>query len=301
MDTYAFIDSRGKYYLRSGSFTFHRTPLVHIILNPPRMEKCITADSDLHRVVDAFLEAAVKYGGDTIAINLIKELSIMAKSKILVIDAKGKRVHAITASAEAAATSIAEAGEEGAGFKVVSTTEEFAALSQSVRVAIACTNIDVASMPVEEQLTRAYEVACKPVKVAKTPKPARAKGVKSLIRELFSIAGARHTVEEICALTAGTKVSVATAISDLRSAKYCTPGDPLPLTRLSDSKYALLSAEEKEVAEAEKEATTAQKKAEKEATTAQKKAEKEATTAQKKAEKEATPEKESRNHRQGRK
>jgi len=198
----------------------------------------------------------------------------MAKNKVLVIDTTAKRVTQFVASAEKGAEFVKEHGGV-----VVTNADEFAALAEDVRLAIAATNADVATLPADEQLARAYEIACKPVKVAKE-KPApkvRTKGVKTLIRELFAVPGARHSVDDICKLTEGTKVSVTTAISDLRSPTYCKPGDVLNLTRLADGMYGHLSTGEAEKLAADtekaKEAAAAAKKAEADAVKAKKAAE----------------------------
>jgi len=238
------------------------------------------------RQVDSFLKAAEQYGGDPIAINLIKESYIMAKNKVIVVDSTEKKVVAITANVEKANEKVTEAGAAGASYKVVENEEAFGKLPKAVRLAIAKTNADVATMPEEEQLARAYEVACKPVKAPKAPPKARAKGVKQLIRELFSQAGARYTVAEMCEKTGGTEVSVKTAISDLRSPTYCKPGDPLNLSRVEDNKYALLSDKELAAMAAAKEKAIADAKAAKAKAAEEKKAAKAKADAEAKAKKE---------------
>jgi len=232
------------------------------------MEKRFTAGAEFHRIVEAFLLAAATYGGDPIAINLIKEHFIMAK--ILVIDTHEKAVKGIFGSQKKADEVITAAGE-GHHLVVCADKEAFEALHEDVRKHIANSNENVATLPKQEKLERAYEVAC--AKPEAPAKPARAKGVKSLIRELFAVADARHSLEDIMKLTGGTKVSVTTAISDLRSTTYCKPGEPLSLTRLPDGNYALVSAEaaaaEKAKVAAEAEAAKAAKKAEAEAVKAE--------------------------------
>ena len=268
MEYYAFYDAGRKYYLRIGGFTIVRKPSIQIILDPPRMERCYKDGDELSHIVDSFLKAADLHGGDPIAINLIKEICIMAKNKVIVIDTHNKKVSAIVASVEKGKEHVAAQGDHAKHHVVIATAEEFDALHEDLRIALADTNPDVATLPKEEKLARAYEVASKPVKVAKEkPAPkAKAKGVKSLIRALFAVTGARHSIVEICALTAGTDVSVKTAISDLRSATYCKPGEPLFLTRLADGKYALLAAGEAEaLAAAVKAKVDAEKAAKKDA------------------------------------
>ena len=73
-------------------------------------------------------------------------------------------------------------------------------------------------------------------KKAKAPRP---KGAKVLVRELFADANAAYSLDELAAKTGKPAGSITTAISDLRSTKYCKPGDPLNLHRWSDGKYRL--------------------------------------------------------------
>ena len=220
--------------------TFHRTPAIRVILKAPRMEKRFTAGDEFHRIADAFVKAAETYGGDPIAVNLIKEYSIMAK--ILVIDTEAKKVHSTVGSKKKADSILAEAGE-GHHLVIAANKDEFDALHEDVRSHIAKTNANVATLPHEEQLERAYEVATTKVEAVNQPKPSTSKGVKVLIRQLFAVEGARHSIEDVMHLTEGSKSSVTTAISDLRSPKYCKPGEPLRLTRLPDGNYALVSKE----------------------------------------------------------
>lgn len=77
---------------------------------------------------------------------------------------------------------------------------------------------------------------------AKAP---RAKSTKTLIRELFANEKAAYTLEEIEQATGKQKGAVTTAISDLKSEKYCKPGEPLSLHRwTSDNKYRLTAEPE---------------------------------------------------------
>jgi hypothetical protein len=288
MEFYAYIDSSKHYFIRVGGYAIHRTPTIQILLKPPRMEKCFTAGDEFHRIVEAFLKAAENYGGDPIAINLIKEHYTMSKSKHIIVSIALASVLSHHAHATKAAEALAAAGE---GHVHIKSKEEFDALPEAVRLSIADTNKDVATLPNDVKLERAYEVAITKPAIEKVAPPARAKGVKSLIRELFTVPGASHSVDDIMSLTGGTKVSVTTALSDLRSPTYCKPGEPLSLTRLPSGKYELIAPEEAEAAKAkiaeEAEAAKAAKKAEAEAAKAAKKAEAEAAKAAKKAEAEA--------------
>ena len=170
MEYYAFYDAGRKYYLRIGGFTIVRKPSIQIILDPPRMERCYKNGDELSHIVDSFLKAADEHGGDPIAINLIKEICIMAKNKVIVIDTHNAKVAAIVATAEKAEEYVEAQGEHAKHHVAVATAEEFNALHEKLRIAIADTNADVATLPKEEKLARAFEVASKPVKVATPPK-----------------------------------------------------------------------------------------------------------------------------------
>lgn len=70
----------------------------------------------------------------------------------------------------------------------------------------------------------------------------KAKGVKAIIRELYSVAGAAYTIEELVELTGKTKVTVSTAISDLKNEKYAGKEGVLMLTRGQGDKYRIQEA-----------------------------------------------------------
>lgn len=74
-------------------------------------------------------------------------------------------------------------------------------------------------------------------KKEKAPRP---KGAKVLVRELYAANPAgEFTVEEISTAIGKPASSVTTALSDLRSEKYCKPGEPLVLHRHASGKYSL--------------------------------------------------------------
>ncbi len=201
-------------------------------------------------------------------------------AKIIVVNTEDNSFSIVASKKKAA-----EAIGDNANMKACATKEEFDALPEATRIAIADTDANVATLDEATKLERAYEVATKPAVKEAPAKPARAKGVKQLIRELFAVPGARHSIDDIMTLTSGTKVSVTTAISDLRSATYCKPGEPMSLTRLGDGKYALLSADEIAAAKADAEAAKTKAAEEKKAKAEAAKAEKAA--AEKKAAAEA--------------
>ena len=298
---FAFVDVQRHFYIRIGSFTIHRAPTIEIIICPPRMEERYVPTHEMFPlIVQAFLAAAEQYGGDQIAINLLKEHLLMAAKPIFVILVTGAVLARVGTSAKAL-----DLVGANPGAVVVKSEEDFAKLSEEMRLAVADTDPKVATLLPEDKLGRAWEVLNKwePVAVVKA---AKAKGVKALIRDLFAVEGARHNVADIVRITGGTEVSVKTALSDLRSPVYCKPGEPLTdLHRLPDGNYGIVSeagvvaakaadaaakeaagAEAKAAKEAEKAAAKAAKDAEKAAAKAAKEAEKAATA--KEAEKAAT-------------
>ena len=66
-------------------------------------------------------------------------------------------------------------------------------------------------------------------------------GVKALIRTLFKEEGVAYTVEEICEKTGKGRSNVTTALSDLKSDKYCGPGGKIILCRRNDGRYYCVS------------------------------------------------------------
>ena len=266
---YAFIDRERHYYVVVGGFTMHRAPSVKIVNSPPRMEeRYVPSHPMFEKVVQSFLRAAEVNGGDPIAINLLKEHYTMSKNRIFILSialVPALLVVGVVGTPKKATEIIGDNAE----LKAVKTKEEFEALPEVTRLLVADLDTKVATLDNTSKLERAFEVLSK-YEMPVDTKP-RTKGVKSLIRDLFAVEGARHTVAEIVTLTGGTEVSVKTALSDLRSATYCKPGEPLNLTRLPTGSYALLSPEQV-AAEKEK---LAKEKADKE------KADKEAKDAEK--------------------
>jgi hypothetical protein len=84
-------------------------------------------------------------------------------------------------------------------------------------------------------------VAAKPSarKEAKPPqaKVGRTPGVKAQVAALL-LAGGTYTLEELLKETRATKVTLQTALSDLRSEKYCGPTGRLNIVQV-DGKYSL--------------------------------------------------------------
>lgn len=86
---------------------------------------------------------------------------------------------------------------------------------------------------------------------ATEPKAPRPKGAKLLIRELYTDESTALTIDEMAAATGKQNGSLQTAISDLKSSKYCAPGDPLVLNKWSDGKYRLAEEPKPEPAQQE--------------------------------------------------
>lgn len=92
----------------------------------------------------------------------------------------------------------------------------------------------------EDMSTTETQVAPATTTTEKKEAAPRPKGAKVLVRELYAAnPGGAYTVEEIASAIGKEKGSVTTAISDLKSATYCKPGDPLVLHRHKDGKYSL--------------------------------------------------------------
>jgi len=238
------------------------------------------------KIVEAFKKAAETYGGDPIAVNLFMEHYNMAKNKIFLISMIAVASSSVVANIVGTSKKALEMVAADANLKPVKTKEEFDALPEATRLLIAGLDAKVETLEDADKLERAFEVLTA-YEMPVTAKAARSKGVKALIRDLFAVEGAKHTVAEIVELTGGSEVSVKTALSDLRSATYCKPGEPIELYRLPSGHYAIVSKEqvaaEKAAAEQAKEDAKAKKVADKAAAKAEADAKKAADKAEKAA------------------
>lgn len=71
----------------------------------------------------------------------------------------------------------------------------------------------------------------------KAPRPA---GAKTLVRQILTAQPtASFSLEELAQQTGKPTSSITTAISDLKSSKYCKPGDPLVIHRSKAGRYSL--------------------------------------------------------------
>jgi hypothetical protein len=303
-----FKDYESRYYLRIEGHLITRTPKVEFVHGRFRTKAVSVqpAEDDVLHVAAAFLQSAEELGGDSLAIYLIKE-AIMAKTVILIIDVAAHLV----LSKKLFEIEVKPALEANPGAQAFASKEAFDKLSVADRCAIArpyLNDKEKDNTPDGEGFAaQAWKIANrftnpKPAKAEKTPAAGkekkeaapRAPGVKSKIADLFTKGDGPDTmhlsVDEIMAKVEGTKASVVTAISDLRSAKYCGKGGIVNLT-LVGGKYALAGGKAEAVAKEAQvsvDKAEADKKAEakkaKEEAAAKAKADKEAKDATKKAE-----------------
>lgn len=86
-----------------------------------------------------------------------------------------------------------------------------------------------------------------PVRQASDKSHARRKGIKAQVRELLtaepdtSIAP-KYTIDELMTQTDGTKVSIQTALSDLKSEKYAGPEGALNIVKNEQKEYYIASS-----------------------------------------------------------
>lgn len=262
------------------------------------------SDDKVSRVVEGFLSVARERGGESLAIWYINEGAIMAGNSKNVLVALAGAIAGNYAMEKDAQAAVAKGGALEGG--TLYTQEAWDKLSVEERCSLARPLLNdkekTSTEDGEAFAKNSWKIAQrfknpKPAKAEKTaaggkaekpPKEPRAKGVKTLIREMFTgeSGDTLHlSVEEIMERTKGTKPSVTTAISDLRSEKYCgKDGDgkcvTVNLVRV-DGKYALEGSSALKAAQ-EREAKAAQEaEAKKEA---DKKAKADAKAAEKAAE-----------------
>lgn len=275
----AFKDHNSRFYVSpDGKVLLTRDPRVKFAERWPKDLQQLP-DEMVQRVVAGFLECADKYGGFSLAISILKEHVMSSKGNFLVILAGA--VAANYAFEKEAQAAIADGGPQ-AGGKYLSEADW-----DKLPVAERCELARPMLSEKEKAKTQdgegfaksSWKVAsrfknAKPAgnatqgadgKPAKETKP-RAKGVKTLIYEIFNGDDGDDkilSVDEIMKETNGTRASVTTAISDLRSSKYAGKQGTLNLVRVSvgtEYKYA-------------KEGSTALKTATEAAATAAKEAE----------------------------
>lgn len=258
-------------------------------------------------VLIGFLDTAQQSGGDSVAIHYLKEI-YMAKSKgILAVNLVGEAaviVHMFAFEKEANDAIAAEGPFKGLTLIPDEAAFNKLTVEQRCQLARPLLNEKEASTTTDGEgfAATAYKVTMR----FKNPKPAtgsteggagkekkestpRAKGVKTLIFDHFTAQKdtAHMSVEEIMTQVNGTKASVTTAISDLRSPKYAGKQGTMNLVRVN-GKYAVEGSKAAETgAAAEKEVQAAAEKAKKEKADAAKKEKDEKAAAEAKAKTEA--------------
>lgn len=290
----AYRDHNARYYVKIEGLTITRKPRIAIIKALPASAEELPED-DAAWVLMGFVDTAQHLGGDSVAIHHLKEI-FMAKSKgFLIINMAALAIVHMYAFEKEALAAVAKEDGPFFGHTIIGNEVEFSALTVEEKCALArplLNEKETAEVPDGQGLADiAWKVVqrfknAKPVK-GTTEKPGakekdkevkapviRPAGIKTLIFEHFTKNKdtAHLTVEEILATVGGSKASVTTAISDLRSTKYCGKNGTMNLVRL-DGKYCLDgSAVAKKAAEAEavaKEAAEAAKKAAKAAKAAE--------------------------------
>lgn len=295
----AYKDHNARYYIKIEGLTITRKPRIAIIRALPASAEELPED-DAAWVLMGFIDTAQHQGGDSVAIHHLKEI-FMAKSKgFLIINMAALAIVHMYAFEKEALAAVAKEDGPFFGHTIIGNETEFAQLSVEEKCALArplLNEKETAEVPDGQGLA---DIAWKVVQRFKNPKPVkgttekpgakekevkapviRPAGVKTLIFEHFTQNKdtAHLTVEEIMATVKGSKASVTTAISDLRSPKYCGKNGIMNLVRL-DGKYCLAGsavaekaaaaeAAAKEAAEAAKKEAAAKKAAAKEAEAAE--------------------------------
>jgi hypothetical protein len=251
-------------------------------------------------VLVGFLDTAQHLGGDSLAIHHLKEI-FMAKSKgFFAINLVALAVVHLFAFEKEAKAAVEKEGDPCFGLTVISDEAEFNKLSVEQKCGLARPLLNEKEAAELADGPGLADIACNVLQRFKNPKPVkgsvekpgkegketkapaepRAKGVKTLIFDHFTANKdtAHLTTEEIMALVNGTKSSVTTAISDLRSAKYAGKQGTMNLVRVN-GKYALEGSAiiaSEAAKEAETKAAAEKEAAEKKEAAKKAKAEKEA-------------------------
>lgn len=291
-----FYDRERHYYIEARGALLTTSPRVVFARKRPQFLLPVAVEL-VDRVLYHFNSAVDKHGGDPAAINLLQEYIMSAKGANLVV-LTGAVIGNFGFPNDAVAFAATKEGS------VVLDEAAFGKLSVDERCKLSRPMLNESESAKTQDgegfAKQAWKVAARfknpKVTKEKAAKPAkesapRKKGVKTLISEMFTTGDGPATlhlsVEEIMAATTGTKASVTTAISDLRSTTYCGKGGVVKLERIG-GKYALeggaASAKAHEADKAVQAKVDAEKKVKKEAADAEKKAKAEAEAAEKAAE-----------------
>lgn len=65
------------------------------------------------------------------------------------------------------------------------------------------------------------------------------KSIKARVRHVLNAADTALSLDALCALTQGSRATVQTALSDLKSPKYCGDGGPLKIIRNEKKEYQI--------------------------------------------------------------
>lgn len=257
----AYKDNGSHYYIVpvEGEQPIHMSPRIAFKKSLPRKVTPLIED-DAAWVLIGFLEAARRHGGDSLAIHYLQEIH-MAKTKgFLCVNLAAEVaviVHMFAFQAQAH-EEVAKAGGPYHGLTIIDDEAQFNALTVEQRCQLARPLLNDKESPATPDGQGFADMAFKVCQRFKNPKPVkgeqksaegkptkepaapRAKGVKSLIFEHFTANKdtAHMSVEEIMVTVSGTKASVTTAISDLRSPKYAGKQGTMNLVRLN-GKYCL--------------------------------------------------------------
>ncbi len=212
-------------------------------------------------VLVGFLETAQRLGGDSLAIHHLKEI-YMSKSKgFFAINLVALAVVHLFAFEKEAKAAVEKEGDPCHGLTIVADEADFNKLSVEQKCGLVRPLLNEKEAAELADGPGLADIAWKVLQRFKNPKPVkgtvekpgksgakevkepaapRAKGVKTLIFEHFTENKdtAHLSTEEIMSLVAGTKSSVTTAISDLRSSKYAGKQGTMNLVRVN-GKYAL--------------------------------------------------------------
>lgn len=264
------------YIVYDGSKPIHMRPVIAFAKRLPE-DAVELPEDEAAFVLLGLVDAATRLGGESLAIHYLME-AYMAKQKgFLCLNLAGEV--AVIAHIFAFETEAQKNVKEDGPFKdmtIILDEAQFNALTVEQRCQLARPLLNASEAAGTPDGQGLADIAFKICQRFKNPKPAasdktpaagkekkvkpaaepRAKGVKTLIFEHFTANKdtAHMTIEEIMAKVDGTKASVTTAISDLRSPKYAGKQGTMNLLRVN-GKYcvegsALEAGEKKAQAEA---------------------------------------------------